>query len=103
MKKLIPCPCGRSCGRKLLDYFWCPTVLRLSPANITEWTLPKGKFKFHFHNSAGLIYEIQECIECIDKGLTGSSKMTSEESVLLSKLAETLRAQLGVCDYAIDL
>lgn len=51
-----------------MDYFWCPTVLHISAANNTEWSLPKGKYKFHFHNSAGLSYEIQECWDCISKG-----------------------------------
>ncbi|XP_060804139.1 trans-1,2-dihydrobenzene-1,2-diol dehydrogenase isoform X2 [Amyelois transitella] len=88
-------------GIVALDYFWCPTVLRLSGANITEWTLPKGKFKFHFHNSAGLSYQIQECWDCISKGLTESSKMTLDESVLISKLTDTMRAQLGVLENGL--
>lgn len=88
-------------GTILLDYFWCPTVLHISAANSTEWTLPKGKYKFHFHNSAGLSYEIQECWDCLNKGLLESPKMTLDESVLLSKLTDTMRSQLGVLDNAL--
>ncbi|CAH0727529.1 unnamed protein product, partial [Brenthis ino] len=88
-------------GTILLDYFWCPTVLHISAANSTEWTLPKGKYKFHFHNSAGLSYEIQECWDCINNGLLESPKMSLDESVLLSKLTDTMRAQLGVMDNAL--
>ncbi|CAG9581682.1 unnamed protein product [Danaus chrysippus] len=81
-----------------LDYFWCPTVLHISAANSTEWTLPKGKYKFHFHNSAGLAYQIQECWDCINNGLLESPKMSLDESILLSKLCDTMRTQLGVLD-----
>ncbi|XP_050348995.1 trans-1,2-dihydrobenzene-1,2-diol dehydrogenase-like isoform X1 [Nymphalis io] len=88
-------------GTILLDYFWCPTILHISAANITEWTLPKGKYKFHFHNSAGLSYEIQECWDCISQGLLESPKMNLDESILLSKLSDTMRAQLGVLDNAL--
>ncbi|XP_072942248.1 trans-1,2-dihydrobenzene-1,2-diol dehydrogenase-like isoform X2 [Epargyreus clarus] len=85
-------------GTITLDYFWCPTTLHISAANSTEWTLPKGKYKFHFHNSAGLSYQIQECWDCINKGLLESPKMTLDESVLMAKLADTMRAQLGVLE-----
>ncbi|CAH0690554.1 unnamed protein product [Chilo suppressalis] len=85
-------------GIIVLDYFWCPTALHISAANSTEWTLPKGAFKFHFHNSAGLSYEIQECFDCISKGSLESVKMSLDDSVLLSKLMDTMRAQLGVLD-----
>ncbi|XP_049883007.1 trans-1,2-dihydrobenzene-1,2-diol dehydrogenase-like isoform X1 [Pectinophora gossypiella] len=84
-----------------LDYFWCPTVLHISAANNTEWTLPKGKYKFHFHNSAGLSYEIQECWDCINAGVQESPKMNLDESVLLSKLTDTMRAQLGVLENGL--
>ncbi|KAL4716951.1 hypothetical protein ACJJTC_012762 [Scirpophaga incertulas] len=87
-------------GIIVLEFFWCPTVLHISAANNTEWTLPKGKYKFHFHNSAGLSYEIQECFECITKGLLESPKMNLDESILLAKLTDTMRAQLGVIDEA---
>ncbi|XP_063395613.1 trans-1,2-dihydrobenzene-1,2-diol dehydrogenase-like [Cydia fagiglandana] len=85
-------------GSVTLDYFWCPTALRLSAANSTEWTLPRGRFNFHFHNSAGLSYQIQECYDCISQGLLESPKLPLDESILLSKLADTMRSQLGVLD-----
>ncbi|XP_028034588.1 trans-1,2-dihydrobenzene-1,2-diol dehydrogenase-like isoform X2 [Bombyx mandarina] len=85
-------------GTISLEYFWCPTVLHISAANSTEWTLPKGKYKFHFHNSAGLSYQIQECWDCINKGIVESPKMSLDESILLSKLTDTMRAQLGVLE-----
>ncbi|KAM3967633.1 trans-1,2-dihydrobenzene-1,2-diol dehydrogenase [Aphomia sociella] len=88
-------------GSLVLDYFWCPTVLHISAANSTEWTLPKGKYKFHFHNSAGLSYQIQECWDCISKGLTESPKMNLDESILLSKLSDTIRSQLGVIENGL--
>lgn len=88
-------------GAISLEYFWCPTTLRISAANSTEWTLPKGKYKFHFHNSAGLSYEIQECFDCISKGLCETSKMSLDESILLAKLTDTMRAQMGVLDTGL--
>ncbi|KAJ8735775.1 hypothetical protein PYW07_007395 [Mythimna separata] len=89
-------------GAIALDYFWCPTVLQISAANNTEWSLPKGKYKFHFHNSAGLSYEIQECWDCISKGLLESPKMSLDETVLLSKLTDTMRAQVGVLETELN-
>ncbi|CAG4977701.1 unnamed protein product [Parnassius apollo] len=88
-------------GTIALDYFWCPTVLHISAANNTEWTLPKGKYNYHFHNSAGLSYEIQEVWDCLSKGLLESPKMTLDESILFSKLTDTMRAQLGVLDVVL--
>ncbi|VVC95182.1 unnamed protein product [Leptidea sinapis] len=88
-------------GTIAMEYFWCPTVLHISAANITEWTLPKGKFRFHFHNSAGLSYQIQDCWDCIKAGLLESPKMTLDESILIAKLSDTIRAQLGVLDDAL--
>ncbi|CAH2050750.1 unnamed protein product, partial [Iphiclides podalirius] len=88
-------------GTITLDYFWCPTTLQISAANNTEWTLPKGKFNYHFHNSAGLSYEIQECWDCLANGSLESQKMTLDESILLSKIADTMRAQLGVLDVEL--
>ncbi|XP_047526005.1 trans-1,2-dihydrobenzene-1,2-diol dehydrogenase-like isoform X1 [Pieris napi] len=87
-------------GSIAMDYFWCPTVLHISAANITEWTLPKGKYRFHFHNSAGLSYQIQECWDCINKDLLESPRMSLDESVLLAKLMDTMRAQVGVLNTA---
>ncbi|XP_038208271.1 trans-1,2-dihydrobenzene-1,2-diol dehydrogenase-like isoform X2 [Zerene cesonia] len=88
-------------GTIAMDYFWCPTVLHISAANSTEWTLPKGKFKFNFHNSAGLGYQIQECWNCINEGLLESPKMSLDESILLAKLMDTMRTQIGVIDSAL--
>ncbi|XP_026758704.1 trans-1,2-dihydrobenzene-1,2-diol dehydrogenase-like isoform X2 [Galleria mellonella] len=88
-------------GNLVLDYFWCPTVLHISAANSTEWSLPKGKYKFHFHNSAGLSYQIQECWDCISKGETESPKMSLDESILLSKLTDTMRTQLGILENGL--
>lgn len=85
-------------GTIVMDFFWCPTKLHISAANNTEWTLPKGKFKFHFHNSAGLSYQIQECGDLIREGVLESPKMTLDESILISKLVDTLRSQLGVAE-----
>lgn len=83
-------------GKITLEQFWCPTVLQTSPANITEWTLPRAKYRFNFFNSAGLSYEVQECRNCINKGLLESPKMTWDESLSLARLEDTLRKQLGV-------
>ncbi|XP_041975557.1 trans-1,2-dihydrobenzene-1,2-diol dehydrogenase-like [Aricia agestis] len=85
-------------GTVALEYFWCPTALHLSAANSTEWSLPRGRHRFHFHNSAGLAYQIQECHDCLSKGLLESPKMTLDESIVLAKLTDTMRAQVGVLD-----
>ncbi|KAL6259262.1 hypothetical protein P5V15_009180 [Pogonomyrmex californicus] len=86
------------CGTKgmiKVDKFWCPTKVEL-PSGTMKAPLPKLKHETNFINSAGLCYEAAEARDCILKGLTESSKISHETSLLLAKLEDELRRQLGV-------
>ncbi|XP_012221120.1 trans-1,2-dihydrobenzene-1,2-diol dehydrogenase [Linepithema humile] len=89
---------ARICGTKgmiTVPNFWCPTTANL-PSGPVNVPLPELKQETNYINSAGLCYEIAEARACIQKGLTESSKMTLDTSMLLAKLEDELRKQLGV-------
>ncbi|XP_077296371.1 trans-1,2-dihydrobenzene-1,2-diol dehydrogenase-like [Arctopsyche grandis] len=82
-------------GTARLPSFWCPTRLQLGDGTWKEFPLPKAR-GFVFTNSAGLMYEAEECRQCIKNGLKESSKMPHEESLNLAKLEDAIRKQIGV-------
>ncbi|XP_077296372.1 trans-1,2-dihydrobenzene-1,2-diol dehydrogenase-like [Arctopsyche grandis] len=82
-------------GIARIPNFWCPTRLQLGDGTWKEFPLPKAG-GFNFTNSAGLMYEAEECRQCIKNGLKESSKITHEESLNLAKLEDTIRKQIGV-------
>ncbi|KAI5643219.1 oxidoreductase family, NAD-binding rossmann fold domain-containing protein [Phthorimaea operculella] len=51
---------------------------------------------YNFENSAGLVYEALEVARCIKAGLLESPRMSHKESLLLAKLEDTVRKQVGV-------
>jgi len=84
----VPCP------------FWCPAVLHTPNGNIEKPVPPSDK-KFNFSGSAGLIYEIEEVRRCILQGLTESPLMTLDDSLVISKISDSIRSQVG-CKYPED-
>jgi dihydrodiol dehydrogenase / D-xylose 1-dehydrogenase (NADP) len=65
--------------------------------NMKEWPLPKPKRgSFNFHNSAGLRYEAEEMRRCIKAGLLECSVVTHEESLIIARIQDEVRRQLGV-------
>lgn len=65
--------------------------------NVREWPLPKPKLgKFEFHNSAGLRYEAEEMRRCIKKGLLECPVVTHEQSLIIARIEDEIRRQLGV-------
>ncbi|KAL6259263.1 hypothetical protein P5V15_009181 [Pogonomyrmex californicus] len=86
--------CGTKDMIKIPD-FWCPTKVEL-PSGTVTMSLPKLKHETKYINSAGLCYEAAEARDCILKGLTESPKISHETSLLLAKLENELRRQLGV-------
>ncbi|XP_011865832.1 PREDICTED: trans-1,2-dihydrobenzene-1,2-diol dehydrogenase-like [Vollenhovia emeryi] len=87
--------CGTKGTIKVPDNFWCPTKVEL-PSGTVELPLPKLKHEINFINSAGLCYEAAEARNCILKGLIESPKIPHDTSLLLAKLEDELRRQLGV-------
>lgn len=65
------------------------------------WTLPEAKHKFNFRNNFGLIYEAEEVRKCIRSGFIESSTMSLNESLIIAKIQDEIRKQIGVV-YAVD-
>ncbi|XP_066598077.1 trans-1,2-dihydrobenzene-1,2-diol dehydrogenase-like [Prorops nasuta] len=80
--------------------FWCPPKVELPSGTINK-PLPKPGLSMNFVNSAGLCYEASEVRACIRKGLLESPKVSHETSLLIAKLEDELRKQLGV-EYPED-
>ncbi|XP_070150098.1 trans-1,2-dihydrobenzene-1,2-diol dehydrogenase [Polyergus mexicanus] len=86
------------CGTKgmiKVPSFWCPTTVDL-PNGKLNFSLPELNEKTNYINSAGLSYEAAEARACILKGLIESPKMTHDTSLLLARLEDEIRKQLGV-------
>ncbi|XP_029177596.1 trans-1,2-dihydrobenzene-1,2-diol dehydrogenase-like [Nylanderia fulva] len=86
------------CGTKgiiRVPQFWCPTSVEL-PSGTLNFSLPQTSGEFNFINSAGLSYEAAEARSCILKGLIESPKISHDTSLLLARLEDELRRQLGV-------
>lgn len=86
------------CGTKgiiKVPSFWCPTSVEL-PSGTLNFSLPQLSHEVNFINSAGLCYQAAEARACILKGLIESPKITHDTSLLLAKLEDELRKQLGV-------
>jgi len=76
--------------------FWCCTYLTDIDQNMKEWPLPKAKGgKFFFNNSAGLRYQAEETRRCIKEGLTESPTVTHEESLIIARIEDEIRRQIG--------
>ncbi|XP_053612120.1 trans-1,2-dihydrobenzene-1,2-diol dehydrogenase-like [Plodia interpunctella] len=83
-------------GRATLeDPFHFPTKLTREDGKTEEFPL-HGSREYNFENSAGLVYEALETVRCIQNGLTESPRMSHKESLLLAKLEDEVRRQLGV-------
>ena len=87
-------------GTLKLPNFWCPTTIEL-PAGKTNVSLPETDGKFNFTNSVGLSYEADEVRSCILAGATESSKVPHDASLLIARLEDEIRRQVGVT-YAED-
>ncbi|KAK3929948.1 Trans-1,2-dihydrobenzene-1,2-diol dehydrogenase, partial [Frankliniella fusca] len=86
---------GTSGRIKVCQPFWCPTSV-ITRDKTSEFVLPTAAQPFNFANSCGLRYEAAEVRRCINDGLYESPKMTHEESIIISKLQDEIRAQIGV-------
>jgi dihydrodiol dehydrogenase / D-xylose 1-dehydrogenase (NADP) len=80
--------------------FWCSQKID-TPEGSFDYPYPEAKFPFNFTNSAGLQYEAQHVRECLQKGLTESSVISLDETLLLAELMEEVRKQVGV-EYPQD-
>lgn len=60
------------------------------------WPLPKGKYDFNSTNGAGLSYEAEEVRKCIRAGKMESEHVTHNESLLIARIEDEIRKQIGV-------
>lgn len=61
-----------------------------------EWELPKQKLgEFEFRNSCGLRYEAEEMRKCINGGLLECEVVTHQESLLIARIQDEIRRQIG--------
>ncbi|XP_048266215.1 trans-1,2-dihydrobenzene-1,2-diol dehydrogenase isoform X4 [Bombus terrestris] len=75
--------------------FWCPTTVEL-PSGKINIPLPETEYKFNFINSVGFVYEANEVRNCILAGVTESSKVPHNVSLLVAQLEDEIRRQVGV-------
>ena len=65
--------------------------------NLKEWTLPSPKLgSFEYQNSAGLGYEAEEMRRCINDGLLECPVVTHQESLIIARIQDEIRRQIGV-------
>ncbi|XP_013197064.1 trans-1,2-dihydrobenzene-1,2-diol dehydrogenase [Amyelois transitella] len=79
----------------LEDPFHFPTELIREGGKTERFPLHDTR-KFNFENSAGLVYEAIETVRCIKNGLLESPRMSHKESLVLAKLEDAVRKQIGV-------
>lgn len=60
------------------------------------WPLPKGKYDFNSTNGAGLRYEAEEARKCIRTDKKESQHITHNESLLIARIEDEIRKQIGV-------
>lgn len=61
-----------------------------------QFSLHTSSLPYNFANSAGLVYQALEVERCIREGLLESPRMTHNDSLILAKLEDTIRKQVGV-------
>ncbi|XP_076394793.1 trans-1,2-dihydrobenzene-1,2-diol dehydrogenase isoform X2 [Megachile rotundata] len=82
-------------GTIKVPQFWCPPTVDL-PSGTVNAPLPEAKHKFNFINSAGLRFEAEEARNCILKGLIESPKVSHDMSLLIARLEDEIRREVGV-------
>ncbi|XP_055685610.1 trans-1,2-dihydrobenzene-1,2-diol dehydrogenase-like [Lutzomyia longipalpis] len=81
----------------LNDTFWCPISLTDVDGTVKTWPLPQARHPhFNFLNSCGLRYEAEEVRKCITAGQLQSDHVSHNESLIIAKIEDELRRQIGV-------
>lgn len=79
----------------------CPTTILDVDGTEKSWPLPKTKHKLTSTNISGLRYELDEVRKCIRAGKTESELVTNNESLIIARIEDEIRRQIGV-KYAED-
>lgn len=83
-------------GTITLHDFWCPLELTDIDGSQKEFSLPKAPHPFNLFNSCGLRYEAEEARQCINSGRLESSSVPHSESLLIARIQDEIRKQIGV-------
>lgn len=79
----------------------CPTSILDVDGTVKTWPLPKTKHKLTSTNISGLRYELDEVRTCIRAGKIESELATHNESLIIARIEDEIRKQIGV-KYAED-
>lgn len=63
--------------------------------------LPKAKYDFNFTNTCGLRYEAEEIRKCIRAGQKECKYATHDDSLVIARIEDEIRKQIGV-QYPAD-
>uniref|UniRef100_A0A0K8TTM1 Trans-1,2-dihydrobenzene-1,2-diol dehydrogenase n=1 Tax=Tabanus bromius TaxID=304241 RepID=A0A0K8TTM1_TABBR len=83
-------------GQITLKQFWCPVSIIDIDGKEKVWPLPESKLKPNFTNSVGLRFEAMEVRRCIQEGKLQSDVISHNESILIAKIEDDIRKQIGV-------
>lgn len=83
-------------GSITLPDFWCPVSLTDVDGSVKQYPLPKSPRTFIFQNSCGLRYESEEVRRCIQAGRLQSASVPHSESLLIARIQDEIRKQIGV-------
>ncbi|XP_047531255.1 trans-1,2-dihydrobenzene-1,2-diol dehydrogenase-like [Vanessa atalanta] len=84
-------------GRATIEEpFHFPLTLTHVNGKQEKITLHSSKHEYNFENSAGLVYEAIEAARCIKAGLIESPRLTHQDTLILAKLRDIVRKQVGV-------
>ncbi|KAJ8736202.1 hypothetical protein PYW08_006858 [Mythimna loreyi] len=85
----------------LEDPFHFPDKVTAVDGTLKTFPLHTSRLPYNFGNCAGLVYQTFEVARCIRAGLIESPRMSHKDSLVLAKLMDTVRSQLGV-HYDVD-
>ncbi|XP_011210067.2 trans-1,2-dihydrobenzene-1,2-diol dehydrogenase [Bactrocera dorsalis] len=83
-------------GQITIHNFWSPTKITDVDGQEKEWPLPKAKLETKYKNSEGLSYEAEATRKTILSGKTENEFVTHNESLIIAKIQDEIRRQIGV-------
>lgn len=82
--------------------FWTPNSVFFDDGTEKVFVeTAKAEHEFIYRNSIGLRYEPEEVRRCIRAGKLESEKISHNESLVIIRIADEIRRQIGVT-YAVD-
>lgn len=76
--------------------FWCATTITDVDGTEKSWPLPEARYNFNSTNSSGLRYEADEVRKCIREEKKQSAYISHYESLLIARVEDEIRKQIGV-------